>query len=178
MQGKRVAGLVAAASAGVMLLSGCTQGADEPEVDASTAFAMDACGIEKVETSSSEGESSSESTTYTSFTRGNGDPWSITDPVGHEERAAKWKESAVAAEAAAQLDDKWADLADVSSYQHTFSERVVSVRASAVREGEPVTWDWWFEQWPRFNDDVNKYNQNLSITETTCSALVKTLETR
>ena len=152
------------------VLAGCSQIVSEPEPDPATELAMEACSIEKID----DADPDSDEPTYTSFKKGDG-AWNANDPVTElEELSEGWKDDAVAAEAAAQLDETWTPLAEMMAFQYAFTQRVVDERND--RRGAQLTPSWFSENWPDFNEDVRQFNENLDSIETTCAALVRTLE--
>ena len=176
-------GLIGTLIVGVVL-AGCSQTAsepepdpatelametDEPERDPATELAMEACSIEKVQ----DADPDSDEPTYTSFEASDGANWDAGDPLDEiEVRAEDWQDTATSAGAAAQLDDTWADLADMTNFQYLLVARIIDLRKKDGLRPSPA----WMTRWPDFNDDVARYNQNLDSIENTCAALVKTLD--
>lgn len=143
-------------------LAGCSQA--EP-VDQATPLAMTACGISE--------ESNADGSVSFVPADDDGSSWSWDDPVESlRELEERLRDAATSAEAAAQIDSQWKDLASATSSNYAFVDQIVRVRENL--RSNPTSDDI-RRLFPDFGDRGARYNSDLARVEVICDALVVVL---
>jgi len=142
-------------------------GASEP--DKATQLMMEACGIEVVE--GGDGEGSGNGYEFGGFGGGQ-----YVDPIIEyldtvQDRAARWRERAIASRAASRLNGQWSKVATAFSENSDFNGQIQSYRLNTDKPTSAGL----FRAIPDWSDTAGAYNANLGFIDIECGALMRTL---